>query len=218
MSARDRENTLMPLHRFKHAALHMQRRGLQRPRPLLFGMIFAVAASAGCLHARSKSTPAGTPQAAAIGSSAQPMSREGAIGPKEELQVHCEQLAHATPGLEELRMKKDGMIESRQWTLIAHDSAPRWALVRAKNQPRDGWAPKPGIAKLDFKPPLEPALATGFSQFLAYAPVDVENYEDAQTATTLNEVFGGAQGKFQWRGRTYGYALTRKLPCYPLLQ
>jgi hypothetical protein len=217
MSARDRENTLMPLHRFKHAASHVQ-----RPRPFLFGMIFAIAASAGCLagcfHARSKSTPAGTPQAAAIGSSAQPVGGEGAIGPKEELQEHCDQLAHATPGLEELRMKKDGTIESREWTLIARDSAPRWALVRAQNQPRDGWAPRPGIAKLNFKPPLEPALAKGFSQFLAYAPIDTENYEDGQTATTLNEVFGGAQGKFQWRGRTYGYALTRELPCYPLLQ
>lgn len=217
MFARDREKTLVPLHRFKHAASHVRRCALQRPRPLLFSLIFALAVSSGCLRARDKSAQSGI-RISAIGSNTPPASRRSAIGPKEELQEHCDQLARATPGLEELRMKKDGTIESRQWTLIAHDSAPRWAVVRAKNQPRDGWAPKPGLAKLDFKPPLKQALANGVSQFLAYAPIDVENYEDGQTAGTLNEVFGGAQGKFQWRGRTYGYALTRELPCYPLLQ
>ena len=216
MFALGREKSVAPPRRSMYAATRPFLYG-----PFLYRMIFAVAVSAGCIagcfHAPDKSSQSGI-RVTAIGDRAQPISREDAIGPKEELQEHCGQLARATPGLEELRMTKDGTIESRQWTLVAHDSAPRWALVRAKNQPRDGWAPKPGIAKLDFKPPLQPALAKGANQFLAYAPADVENYEDGQLAVTLNEVFGGEQGKFQWRGKTYGYALTKELPCYPLLQ
>jgi hypothetical protein len=112
-------------------------------------------------------------------------------------------------------MNKNGTIESRQWTLTGRDSMPRWLVVSTKNHAPDGWAPKPGIGKLNFNPPLAPALATGAIRFLAYAPTDVQNYSDLETMATLNEVFGAPQGKFQWRGRTYGYALAKELPCYP---
>ena len=86
-----------------------------------------------------------------------------------------------------------------------------------RSQAPEGWAPKPGIGKLNFNPPIQPVLAKskGVGQFLAYAPVDVKNYDDLETMATLNEVFGAPQGKFQWRGRTYGYALAKALPCYP---
>ncbi len=140
----------------------------------------------------------------------------GATGPTDELQAHCDQLARATPGIEELRVNSDGTIESRQWTLTENDSEPRWAVVRAQNQPAGGWTAKPGIAKLNFDPPLQTALAKGSDQFLAYAPIDVANY--THMMDTLNEVFGGTQGKFVWRGRTYAYALKTELPCYPPLR
>jgi hypothetical protein len=133
------------------------------------------------------------------------------------LQTHCEQLARSAPGLEELRMSQSGTIESRQWALIARDSSPRWAVVRPRNQAPQGWGPKPGIGKLNFNPPIAPVLAKskGAGLFLAYAPIDVKNYDDLQSMATLNEVFGAPQGKFQWRGRTYGFSLTKELPCYP---
>ena len=143
--------------------------------------------------------------------------RRAASFPKEELQEHCDQLAAATPGVEELRATH-GSIESRQWTLIANGSAPRWAFLRAKDGPPDGWAPKPGIAKLDFQPPLEPALTAGSSHFLAYAPVESESLQDSQKSAAVRQVFGAAQGDFTWRGRKYSYTLTSELPCFPLLQ
>lgn len=113
-------------------------------------------------------------------------------------------------------MNQDGSIDSRQWTLVANDSAPRWAITRAKTDPPDGWAPKPGIAKLGFEPPLQPSPARHLGQFLAYAPIDSDTYDEKQKMATLNEVFGGAQGTFNWRGKKYGYALTLALPCFPL--
>src|SRR5208282_3221709 len=80
-------------------------------------------------------------------------------------QEACDQLAATTPGVEELRTTH-GFIESRQWMLITNGSASRWAFMRAEGGPPEGWAPKPGIAKLDFQPPLEPALTAGSSHFL----------------------------------------------------
>lgn len=186
-------------------------------RLLFYAVIFAIAGClAGCALWPKKSTPTPAPLIIPTESGAQTPS--GAGGPQAESQDHCDQLAHATPGIEELRMNRDGTIDSRQWTLIAGDSTARWAVVRAKNQPPGGWMPKPGIAKLNFQPPLQPALATGFNQFLAYAPIHDGNNEDRQKMETLNAVFGGAQGKFEWRGKAYAYALLKELPCYPPLQ
>jgi hypothetical protein len=137
--------------------------------------------------------------------------------PKEELQNHCDQLAMATPGVEELR-NNHGSIESRQWTLIANGATPLWAIVRAKDGAPDGWAPKPGLDKLDFQPPLEPALIPGSSHFLAYAPVVSNTLADSQKSAAMEQVFGAAQGELTWRGRKYSYILTPDLPCFPFLQ
>jgi hypothetical protein len=191
----------MPLHRYTRGST----------RRLLIVVTFAIAASAGCSSLwQIKPSPADTPSSAA-----QPTVV--ALEPKEELQIHCEQLTRSAPGLEELRMSQNGAIESRQWTLIARDSSPRWAVVRPRNQAPQGWGPKPGIGKLKFNPPIAPTLAKskGVGLFLAYAPMDVKNYDDLQSMATLNEVFGAPQGKFQWRGRTYGFSLAKELPCYP---
>jgi hypothetical protein len=152
---------------------------------------------------------ASAPQPASISQPANVATAQSAAS-----KVPCDKLLRATPGLEEVRMDKSGLIETRQWTLTARDSAPRWAVVGAKDQPPYGWGPKPGIGKLKFDPPLQQALANGNSQYLAYAPSDVRAPGDAQTIATLNEVFGGAQGKFEWHGRTYSYALSKELACY----
>jgi len=137
--------------------------------------------------------------------------------PKEETPEHCNQLVGATPGVEELRSDR-GLIESRQWTLVANGSAPNWAFVKPGGGPSDGWAPKPGIDKLNFNPPLEPSLSGRPSIFLAYAPVVSNTLEDSQNAATVREVFGSAQGEFTWRGKNYSYTLTTDLPCFPRMQ
>lgn len=178
-------------------------------------------ASAGCFYFAAKPKPAPPNPAAeqqmAAYAQQQAALRQEEIPPKEELQAHCDQLATATPGVEEFRINH-GSIESRQWTLVANGSAPRWAFVRAKDGPPDGWAPKPGIAKLDFQPPLEPALTAGSSRFLAYAPVEPRSLDDSRKSATVRDVFGAAQGHFTWRGRKYSYTLTPELPCFPRLQ
>ncbi|MDO8432028.1 MAG: hypothetical protein Q7S58_06400 [Candidatus Binatus sp.] len=181
---------------------------------------FLCATLGGCSRAAVANLPAdaGPANAALNAGGAALLSRNGVVVPKEELQEHCNQLARTTPGIEELRMENDGTIESRQWVLVAHDSAPRWAVVSAKNDPSRGWAPKPGIAQLDFRPQLRPALTKGASQFLAYAPIQSDNYDESLKIATVTEVFGGPQGKFQWRGRTYGYTLTPELVCFPRLE
>jgi len=144
--------------------------------------------------------------------------RRDASVAKEEPQEYCNQLAAATPGVEQFR-SIHGSIESRQWTLIANTSAPRWMVVRAKAGPPDGWAPpRPGIAKLDFQPPLGPALTALSSHFLAYAPAESGNLADSRKSAAMKEVFGAPQGYFTWRGRKYSYILTPELPCFPLLQ
>src|SRR5271168_2196268 len=157
-------------------------------------------ASAGCfLHSAAKPLPPTQQQVAAFAEQ-QTALRDNASVPKEEPQQHCDQLAMAMPGVEELRTNH-GSIESRQWTLLANGSAPRWAFVRANDGAANGWAPKPGLDKLGFQPPLEPALNYASSVFLAYAPVQSESLEDSQKSATVREVFGPAQGDFTWRGR-----------------
>ena len=135
----------------------------------------------------------------------------------DDLQEHCDQLVAATPGVEELRINQ-GAIESRQWTLLGNGSDHRWVFVRAPDSSSGGWAPKPGLDKLNFQPPLEPALTPGSSHFLSYAPVQTDSLDESQKSDTIRQVFGTAQGEFTWRGRAYSYTLTPELPCFPQLQ
>ena len=181
---------------------------------------YAAACANGFHLVRSPGTMADQSSAPAPVSTPVPVGNPGPVigftGPKEVLAEHCHQLASAAPGIEELRIRKDGVVESRQWILIEHDSAPRWNVARAKNGPPDGWAPKPNLAKLNFTPPLQPVLKDHPREFLAYAPTQSENYDEGQKIVTMNEVFGGIQGKFSWRGKEYGYAMAPELPCFPL--
>jgi hypothetical protein len=172
-------------------------------------------ASAGCFHFGVKPISANPPtqQQMAAYAEQQAALRRDASHPQEPRE-HCDQLARATPGVEELR-NNHGTIESRQWKLVANGTSPRWAVVRAKDGSPDGWAPKPGIDKLNFQPPIEPAISSGSSHFLAYAPVEGQALDDSQKSATVREVFGAAQGEFTWRGRKYSYTLTPQLPCFP---
>ena len=137
------------------------------------------------------------------------------VGPRDEQGERCETLVQTPPGVEEIRKNKDDSIDSRQWRLIASTGGTKWAIVRAKMAPPDGWQPKPGIANLKFSPSLPEQLeAGGDSQFLAYAPDDTKTIADSDQETTLTEVFGPTIGSFQWRGRSYGYVLVKTLPCF----
>ncbi|MHB8382944.1 MAG: hypothetical protein ACYDC3_11490 [Candidatus Binataceae bacterium] len=136
-------------------------------------------------------------------------------GPEDEQSERCDTLVQTPPGVEEVRKNNDDAIESRQWRLIDSGDGMKWSIAPEKTAPADGWQPKPGIAKLKFSPALAPQLNRGGDpKFLAYAPEDTETIADSDQETTETEVFGPAIGRFQWHGRTYGYVLVDKLPCY----
>ena len=128
---------------------------------------------------------------------------------------HCDELVAAPPGVEEVRSNQS-QVDSRQWTLISNGSDRHWIFVRTADGAPGGWAPKPGIDKLDFQPPLEPALTTRSSMFLAYARVD--DPTESQRFAAMRDSFGVAQGTFTWRGHKYAYTLAPDLPCFPRLQ
>jgi hypothetical protein len=210
------EQKLTPMaSRLPTGAARVSRRGLRGAVvSLIVGWL--TLAYAGCSYFAAKPVAPTQQQMAAYGEQQAALRREASL-PNEQPQEVCDQLAIATPGVEELRTTR-GSVESRQWRLIANGSAPRWAFVRAEDGPADGWSPKPGIAKLGFQPPLEPALTAGSSHFLAYAPVESVSPEDSQKSAIMREAFGAAQGDFSWRGRKYSYTLTSELPCFPLEQ
>lgn len=174
--------------------------------------------SGGCSHFAARSISANPPTQQQLQAYAEQQTalRNEASNPGQGSQEHCDQLAEAPPGVEELRINH-GAVESRQWTLIGNGSAHRWVFVRAPDASADGWAPKPGLDKLDFQPPLEPALTVGSDHFLAYAPVQSESLAESEKSAITREVFGAAQGEFAWRGRKYSYTLTPALPCFPQL-
>jgi hypothetical protein len=175
-------------------------------------------ASAGCFHSGAKPiSNLPTQQQMQTYADQQIALRNNASNPTEETQQTCDQLAMATPGVEELRINR-GNVESRQWTLIGNGSEHHWVFVRAPDASAGGWAPKPGLDKLDFQPPLEPALTTGSSHFLAYAPVQSQSLGESDKSAAISQVFGAPQGEFTWRGRKYSYTLTPELPCFPQLQ
>lgn len=177
-----------------------------------------ILASAGCSQFTAKPISANPPTQQDLQAYAdqQTALRNEASRPDQASQEHCNQLASATPGVEELRINQ-GAVESRQWTLIGDGSAHRWVFVRAPDASAEGWAPKPGLDKLDFQPPLEPALSAGSNHFLAYAPVQSNSLAESDKSTITRDVFGAAQGEFTWRGRKYSYTLTPDLPCFPQL-
>jgi hypothetical protein len=184
-----------------------------RPAARSLAAGFLALACTGCFHSAVEPIPPTQQQLEAYAQQETALRRD-ASGPPQE---HCDELVTASPGVEEVR-SNHGTVESRQWTLIANGSARRWVFVRVNDGSPDGWAPKPGIDKLNFQPPLEPALAASPDLFLAYAPVDGQTPADSRQSATTREVFGPAQGGFTWHGRKYSYTLSSELPCFPRLQ
>ncbi|HEY6393971.1 MAG TPA: hypothetical protein VIX12_01065 [Candidatus Binataceae bacterium] len=139
-------------------------------------------------------------------------------GTRDDREDRCDQLARVTPGVEEVQELKDGSIETRQWRLVVVNGAPQWALSPSKAGRADGWEPKPGIAKLNFNPPLPSLLSANKPVFLSYAPSQSSSITDSELMTSVSETFGPNSGMFQWRGRVYGFTLVGKLPCFPVLK
>ena len=210
-------------HRFPAAAVRVPQLPLYRSILSRFTLSLIAGsltlASVGCFHSGTKPISSNPPTQQQLEAYAEQQTalRNNASNPSGENQQTCDQLATAPPGVEELRINQ-GNVESRQWTLIGNGSDHHWVFVRAPDASAGGWAPKPGLDKLDFQPPLETALATGSSHFLAYAPVQSQSPGESDKSATISQVFGAPQGEFTWRGRKYSYTMTPQLPCFPQLQ
>lgn len=182
----------------------------------IYALCGALCALAGCAAAVTSIGPAamGAGEFAGV-KAADNATDSGMPGPRSEQSDRCNTLLQTPPGVEEVRKDKDGTVETRQWRLVDSGNGTKWAIAPEKAAPPDGWMPKPGIGKLKFSPPLADQLEPGGDpRFLAYAPSDTRTMADSDQMTTLTEVFGPAIGTFQWRGRRYGYAIVRELPCF----
>jgi len=145
------------------------------------------------------------------------MKESGGTGAsKEDNADKCDQLVRVPCGVEEIRKKKDGVIESRQWKIAETSGDPIWIVARtpSQNSPAEAWEPKPGITKLLFNPPLYTMLKPDEPQYLAYAPADVVNVSDSEQFDSMTGAFGSGVGTFKWHERTYAYVLVKELPCF----
>jgi hypothetical protein len=136
-------------------------------------------------------------------------------GSLDDQEERCDAMVGAPPGIEEVRKTKEDVIEARQWRLV-NPQKPRWMIVRTNTGPEDAWEAKPRIANLQFTPPLDEQLDYKKSQFVAYAPNNLDSIDDSRTMTSMTEAFGEPAGTFQWHGKTYGYRLVPQLPCFPV--
>ncbi len=171
--------------------------------------------TAGCAAAAlAQMAPAGIAAAQMVTLSAAEQASGGGQDAKDEQNERCDDLVKATPGIEEVRKTKDGVIESRQWRLTERDGTPVWLFVHTRTAPQDGWQPKPGLAKLRFTPSLTDMLVPGEPQFLAYAPVTALSQGESDQMASMTSAFGAGDGTFEWRGRAFSFTLIKKLPCF----
>jgi hypothetical protein len=140
-------------------------------------------------------------------------SNGGITGTADEAE-RCDELLRTAPGVEELRKTPEGLIESRQWKIADHGGNPAWMLASNADSAEDAWRPKPGIAKLNFKPPLYQVLDTKEPQFLAYAPAGVDTPTDSEQLNSMTAAFGAGMGTFEWREHFYSYVVVKELPCF----
>jgi hypothetical protein len=182
-------------------------------------VIALAAACSGCAAGAASMVSTVVPMVAAgsaqvIGSQVAMRESGGTGASKDDNADKCDQLLRVPPGVEEVRKNKDGFIESRQWKVSENSGGTAWMFVRTKEAPKDGWQPKPDIAKLLFNPPLYQVLEPDKPEYLAYAPADVVNVSDSEQFDSMTGAFGSGIGTFKWRDRSYSYVLVKELPCF----
>ena len=179
-------------------------------------VIALAAACSGCMASAVSMVATAAPMVAAgsaelIGIGVSMKEAKGTGASNKENADQCDQLLRVTPGVEEVRKNKDGLIESRQWKTSQNSTGPAWVIVPGKDGPADGWQPRPDIVELLFNPPLYQVLEP---QYLAYAPASVINISDSDQFDSMTGAFGAGIGTFQWHGRTYSYVVVKDLPCF----
>ena len=119
------------------------------------------------------------------------------------------------PLLVELRTDKAGTTRYRALSLSGTEMEPQWVPMPNQHAGATGWLQAGNFTKMDFQPPLQPALTPGSSTYVAYAPADARDETEEGQLNTLNLAFGPEFGTFHWNGRVYRYSALHKLPCHP---
>lgn len=131
----------------------------------------------------------------------------------------CDDLASEfsaeVPSLIELRTDKGGATRYRDLGLAGSEVDPQWVPLPNPHADAAGWVQAGNFLKMDFQPPLQPALTPDSVTYVAYAPADVRNPTEQGQLNALNLAFGPDFGSFRWNGRVYRYSAVHKLPCRP---
>jgi len=127
----------------------------------------------------------------------------------------CEQLLHAVPYIAEVRTEPDGSASFRQWEAGLVKGEQRWTVMRTAASDDAAWQREAGIGWLNFTPGLQTAVRSTKSRYLISAPADPANQFEADQLLSLTLVFGPREGIYDWRGKRYEYAVSKKLPCLP---
>ena len=178
-------------------------------------------ASAGCFHFGAKPISANPPtqqQLEAYADTADCPSKRREPSQRRYCSEHCDQLAAATPGVEELRINQ-GAVESRQWTLLGNGSdAPlgfrEGSGCLCRRLGAQAW---PRQARLPTAPRACSRAGIQPLPRLRSSP-EPRASRRARNPTRSERCSARRKGEFTWRGRKYSYTLTPELPCFPQLQ
>lgn len=134
----------------------------------------------------------------------------------EEDASKCEQLRSGLPYVTEVRKDSNGAFEIRQYGVRGSSDKPQWTVVPAKDSAADGWKTFQ-MSEAQFSPPLETSLgAEKGAHYLIFAAAQANDTAENEQAVSFIGFFGPADGTFTWGGRTYNYAVAKKLPCFPV--
>jgi hypothetical protein len=186
---------------------------------LLAALIAPAISLSGCSLLPFELAPMGLEAAEAVGVATARTATGDKMTTDEEDAGQCEQLKSALPFITEVKRESDGAFEIRQLQVdgtSAPSDKPRWTIMQAKDANPDGWHHEP-ITQLNFSPPLETALTQkDKAQYLIFAPAQATDNTESEQLVSFIGFFGPAAGTFQWHGRTYNYAVAKKLPCFAI--
>jgi hypothetical protein len=177
----------------------------------------------GCWAAALQLLPVGLSAAGAVGNGAMNLATNSSgshdlHAGEDEVDRHerCDNLEETAPVVIELR--RADATSAPQWRELQIANAtgqPRWAAAAG---PDGGpqWRASQNLLQMNFAPPLALPAQPNISTYLGYAPSEPQTSVEQDELTGLTANFGAPVGTFQWNGRTYQYATTAKLPCFPL--
>lgn len=124
----------------------------------------------------------------------------------------CAMNGQRLPPLIEFKTDKLGTTLYRPLALNGLQIEPR-VLAVANQSDSGGWKLAGNFNRMNFKPPLQNALAPRSITYLGYAPAEVRDPAERAQVDALSHTFALDTGTFDWKGRVYRYAVAHQLSC-----